>query len=152
MIKNILFPIDLEHESSWRPVLPTAVEISRGHKARLHIMTVAPRLHGAPGLPSPADFGQKGPTLEEYNDSVLKAAEKRLDTFVKENVPDEVATSRIVVSGISAYREILDAARNIPADLIIMSAYRPSLKSFLLGTTAERVVRHADCSVYVVRP
>ncbi|MEZ5601357.1 MAG: universal stress protein [Candidatus Competibacteraceae bacterium] len=51
----------------------------------------------------------------------------------------------------SIYKEILDVAEEINADLIFMAAYRPSVKDYLLGSNASRVVRHARCSVTVVR-
>jgi nucleotide-binding universal stress UspA family protein len=37
------------------------------------------------------------------------------------------------------------------ADLIVLAAHRPELKDYLLGPNASRVVRHAKCSVYVIR-
>ena len=36
-------------------------------------------------------------------------------------------------------------------DLIIMASHRPELQDYLLGPNAARVVRHANCSVLVVR-
>ncbi len=49
------------------------------------------------------------------------------------------------------YQEILSAARKIEVDLIVMASHRPALEDYLLGPNAARVVRHADCSVLVVR-
>ena len=46
---------------------------------------------------------------------------------------------------------ILDLAEKIGADLIVMASHRPELKDYLLGPNAARVVRHAECSVMVVR-
>ena len=37
------------------------------------------------------------------------------------------------------------------ATLIVIGAHRPDLKDYLLGPHAARVVRHAECSVLVVR-
>ncbi|MEP3300223.1 MAG: universal stress protein, partial [Pseudoruegeria sp.] len=37
------------------------------------------------------------------------------------------------------------------ADLIVIGAHRPDFKDYLLGPNAARVVRHSECSVYVVR-
>jgi nucleotide-binding universal stress UspA family protein len=37
------------------------------------------------------------------------------------------------------------------ADLIVVGSHRPAMKDYLLGTNAARVVRHAHCSVLVVR-
>ena len=39
----------------------------------------------------------------------------------------------------------------IKADLIVMGSHRPELRDYLLGPNAARVVRHAPCSVVVVR-
>ncbi|HEU4541604.1 MAG TPA: universal stress protein, partial [Jiangellaceae bacterium] len=63
---------------------------------------------------------------------------------------DEVPTRRIVAEG-RIYREILDAADTTKADLIVMGSHRPELKDYLLGPNAAKVMRHADCSVLVVR-
>jgi nucleotide-binding universal stress UspA family protein len=37
------------------------------------------------------------------------------------------------------------------ADLIIIASHRPGLKDYFLGSTAAKVVRHAKCSVLVIR-
>jgi nucleotide-binding universal stress UspA family protein len=42
-------------------------------------------------------------------------------------------------------------AEKISADLIIMPAHRLKLQDYLLGTNTAKVVRHAQCSVLVVR-
>ena len=49
------------------------------------------------------------------------------------------------------YSEILKVAEDCSADLIIMASHRPELKDYMLGPNASRVVRHANCSVLVVR-
>lgn len=46
---------------------------------------------------------------------------------------------------------ILDAAQDTGADLVILASHRPGLQDYLLGSTAARVVRHARCSVLVMR-
>jgi nucleotide-binding universal stress UspA family protein len=47
---------------------------------------------------------------------------------------------------------ILDAAAAWPADLIVLGSHgRSGLDRFLLGSVSEGVVRHATCSVQVVR-
>ncbi|MDH3475684.1 MAG: universal stress protein [Rhodospirillales bacterium] len=37
------------------------------------------------------------------------------------------------------------------ADLIITGSHKPNVSDYLLGSNAARVVRHASCSVFVVR-
>jgi|AntDeeMetagen681_2_1112603.scaffolds.fasta_scaffold00696_5 nucleotide-binding universal stress UspA family protein len=148
---RILFPIDLDHDSSWKPVLPVAVELARAREATLHVMTVVPKLKRTPGLPSGADFGENVPSIEEYNRTMREAMEQELGRFIADEVPDDVTVEKVVGVG-SVYRQILQVAEDTDANLIVMSGYRPSLQSFLLGTNAERVTRHAGCSVYIVRP
>ncbi len=55
-----------------------------------------------------------------------------------------------VASG-SPSRAILDYADEIKSDCIIIASHRPGMQHLLLGSTAARVVRHAKCSVHVVR-
>jgi nucleotide-binding universal stress UspA family protein len=51
-----------------------------------------------------------------------------------------------------AFQEIAEAARSLPADLIIIATHGyTGIKHALLGSTTERVVRHAPCPVLVVR-
>ncbi len=49
------------------------------------------------------------------------------------------------------YRTILDVAEETKTDLIIVASHKPELQDYLIGSTAAKVVRHAKCSVLVVR-
>ena len=49
------------------------------------------------------------------------------------------------------YHEVLEEAKSIHADLIVMSSHRPAMKTYFLGSNAGHVVRYARCSVLVVR-
>ena len=48
-------------------------------------------------------------------------------------------------------RAITDFAEKVGADCVVVGAHKPELIDFLLGSTADRVVRHAPCSVHVLR-
>jgi nucleotide-binding universal stress UspA family protein len=141
MYKHILLTIDLTDESSWRKALPTALELCRAFDATLHLLTVVP------------DFGMTvvGPFFPEgYADKAIAQAKKEIKDFSAKQVPPEVKVQRVVAYG-TIYEEILEAARKIGADLIVMGSHRPELKDYLLGPNAARVVRHANRSVLVVR-
>jgi len=73
-----------------------------------------------------------------------------LREFVRQHVPEGVRVQNIVSQG-TIYKEILDAAERVGCDLIVMASHRPELADYLLGPNAARVVRHANCSVLVVR-
>ena len=46
---------------------------------------------------------------------------------------------------------ILQLADDIDADVIILASHRPSMSTYLPGSNAAAVIRHAKCSVLVVR-
>ena len=50
-----------------------------------------------------------------------------------------------------AHSVILAYAVEAGADLIVVASHQPGVQDFLLGSTAARVVRHATCSVLVLR-
>ncbi|WP_299351845.1 universal stress protein [uncultured Shimia sp.] len=56
----------------------------------------------------------------------------------------------VVVEGHSG-RTILDWAEENGPDLIVIASHRPGLQDYFLGSTASQVVRHAQCSVHVLR-
>ena len=57
----------------------------------------------------------------------------------------------VVVENGTVYREIVEAAKDLDIEHIVMGANRPSLADYLLGPNSARVARHAGCSVTVVR-
>jgi nucleotide-binding universal stress UspA family protein len=59
-------------------------------------------------------------------------------------------TRHIVATG-RAYEEIIKLAEKAKSSLIVIGAHKPDFKDYLLGPNAARVVRHSNCSVYVVR-
>ncbi len=46
---------------------------------------------------------------------------------------------------------ILDWAEEHKVDCIVVASHQPGLSDYLIGSTAARVVRHAHCSVVVLR-
>jgi nucleotide-binding universal stress UspA family protein len=59
---------------------------------------------------------------------------------------------RVLVRYGTPFAEITDAARTLKADLIILTTHGyTGLKHVFMGSTAERVVRHAPCPVLTVR-
>jgi len=46
---------------------------------------------------------------------------------------------------------VTEYAETIGADCIIVGSHKPELQDYLLGSTAARIVRHAPCSVHVLR-
>ena len=61
----------------------------------------------------------------------------------------EQISTAVLVGNVN--REILDEAKRISADLIVMSSHRTGVRTYFLGSNAGHVVRYAACSVLVVR-
>jgi len=82
-----------------------------------------------------------------------KAAEDALAIIGKEVGLEAPRVSSTVRQG-GVHQEILEEAKAIHADLIVMSSHRPQkpgLRTYFLGSNAGHVVRYAKCSVLVVR-
>ncbi len=141
MYKNVLLPIDLNSIETQETAVEMAIQVAERFGAKLHVMAVIPSL----GVGVVSSFFP-----EDYEEKVLAAAETELQKFLNQRIPEGIEVGHAVASG-TIYKEVLDYAEEIEADLIVMASHRPELKDYLIGPNAARVVRHADCSVLVVR-
>ncbi len=135
MYKKILLPIDHTDANSWEKALPLAREEAAHHGAELQVVTVIPEILKLPNLP------------DNYGDGAAD--------FVKEEITKLVQASGdalpVTVLQGSVYREILKEAHAQDIDLIIMASAKGDFPDYVLGPNVSRVVRHANCSVHVVR-
>ncbi|MFU8778711.1 MAG: universal stress protein [Roseovarius sp.] len=78
----------------------------------------------------------------------LDEAQERLEALARANN----VTARVEVrKGRNPAASILDEAEESSCDLVMIASHRPGLQDYFLGSTAGRVVRHAQCSVLVMR-
>ncbi|NOT53627.1 MAG: universal stress protein [Deltaproteobacteria bacterium] len=143
-IKTIVVPTDFseyaDHAFTWARGLAT------DHKAKIVLVhAVHPTTYYAfPEAVYVTDFAK----LEE---EIVADAQKRLVDFMAKQAPASVTVETRVVVG-EAVWEICQVATQEHADLIVMGSHgRTGLSHVLLGSVAERVVRHAPCPVMVVR-
>jgi nucleotide-binding universal stress UspA family protein len=141
-VKSILVPLDFSPPS--KMALNYAVSVARQFKAKLTLLNVVEPM----GTP---DFAASFPLVME-DERLMVAAKKELERAAKAaRVPHGILEKVLVRFGRS-YHEITEAARTRKVDLIILSTHGyTGLKHALLGSTTERVVRHAPCPVLVVR-
>jgi universal stress protein A len=134
-LKQILVPVDYSPCS--KKALEYAVPFAKQFDAELillHVLQTTPPMLEMP----PVDVE----TVED--------AKKELDEL-QETLQDAVRSSKVLRLG-SPHIEIIAAAKELGSDLIILSTHgRSGLERVLLGSTAEKVVRHAGCPVLVVR-
>ncbi|MEM9578567.1 MAG: universal stress protein [Pseudomonadota bacterium] len=94
-----------------------------------------------------APTGMAGAYISEDD---LQRARRTAQQRLEERIRDISGARAELVNGHSG-REIADFARKSNADCIIMGSHKPGLSDYFLGSTAARVVRHAPCSVIVLR-
>lgn len=140
MARTILMPVDLSDPHSWEKSLPEALYLL-GTDGVLHVASVMPDF----GISQVSTFFK-----QDFEKEALHALGAQLSEWVAQNVPDAVEAHPHVLHG-TIYDEILRAAEKLNVDVIVMGSHRPALQDYLLGPNAARVVRHARCSVYVVR-
>lgn len=82
-------------------------------------------------------------------DAVASALQHSKDVLA-ERVAGHADVQSELIKGHSG-RAINDYAEKVGADCIVIGSHKPGLRDFLLGSTAARVVRHAECAVHVLR-
>jgi universal stress protein A len=140
-IKSILVPIDFSDTS--KKALVYAVRMAEQFGATITMLNVVEPV-------ATPDFAYHPLMLE--TDQIKNAAKTQLVAMVKKlNLPENLIEHTVVRYG-APYVEITEAARTLKVDLIIITTHGyTGLKHVFLGSTAERVVRHAPCPVLTVR-
>jgi universal stress protein A len=139
-LQKILVPVDFSDNS--RRAVDAALEIHRLAGGQITLLFVLEPLIVAFGEALPGDL----PTDQER----LIAAETEMEKLA---AGCEVTTpvESLVVEG-TAWDVICDISDRKQIDLIVIASHGyKGLKRFVLGSTAERVVRHAHCPVLVVK-
>lgn len=140
MFKRILVPVDLAEPELAQPAIDTACAMARGANGSIRIIHVLPMTPVMLAEYVPPDFDAQ--QRKSAEDGVKKlTAECGLE-------PDRV--SGVVRLG-GIYHEVIEEAKAMNADLIVMTSHRPDMRSYFLGSNAGHVVRYANCSVLVLR-
>jgi nucleotide-binding universal stress UspA family protein len=140
MFKQILVPVDLADPELAKPSIETAVALARPTGGHLRLLNVVPTTPGMLAEYVPPDFDEQQ----------RRSAEEALAIIAKESGFDAAHVSATVRQG-GVYHEVLEEAKEIDADLIVMSSHLPAIRTHSLGSNAAHVVRYAKCSVLVVR-
>jgi len=138
MFKSVFIAIDMDEPTSWSKALPTAVAMAKSSDAPLTLGTIIPDWEAVRDAQwSPAAYRK-----------MQEQARIRLDKLADQC---GYALHNIAVGSGSVGGGIVDLAEQAGADLIVLASHRPGLKDYLIGAHALHVVRHARCSVFVVR-
>ena len=140
-ISKILCPVDFSEHS--QAALDQAADVARRFGADLTLVhVVEPVLYPvAYGLPPVSAVDYESVARESAGKAMEKLAAGLGNLKVKVRVDAGAASQRIC-----------ELAKTDGFDLIVLATHGyTGLKHVLLGSTAERVVRHAPCAVLVVK-
>ncbi|PWU11601.1 MAG: universal stress protein [Verrucomicrobia bacterium] len=134
-LQKILVPVDFSDCS--KKALHYAIPFARQFGAELKLLHVLAPYPAVPEM-APYDFDDIHDCREELN-------------RLQKEIEGEVRSTTGLRKGLP-HMEIAAAAREFGADLIIISTHgRKGFSRMLLGSTTEKVVRHAPCPVLIVR-
>jgi nucleotide-binding universal stress UspA family protein len=140
MFHRIVLAVDLADPASSPKGLAQALELVTQSGGDLRLVNVQPLL--------PATFMEYVPT--DFDEEQEKRARDALAEIVANlTLPKTRLTSAVLSGGV--HLELLRDAEAWGADLIVVGSHRPVMSDYLLGSNAKTIVRHAQCSVLVVR-
>ncbi len=136
MYAKILVPVDLSNADKAERMVRKA-EALLDQVGQIVLMNVVEDLPNYLAIDVPMDIIENAVRDAKSQLAVLKEKSARI-------------SSTEIRSGAPA-REILAVAEETGADLIIIASHTPDFTNYFIGATADRVVRHAKCSVLVDR-
>lgn len=143
MSTSVLCAVDVSNGDDDLNTIQTAARMAALDSAQLDVVAVVPDF----GISQVGSFFNKDhhdTMVSEAREALNALVTKALDAAQNDKVRHVIATGR-------AYEEVLKLADKTSADLIVVGAHTSDLADYLLGPNAARVVRHAKCSVFVVR-
>jgi len=140
MYSHIIVAVDLAHGEAGRSLLAKAAKlVDEGGTLRLlHVLEDVPSYIAAE---LPRDLGDRR-AAEAKVELKLLAAEAAAGLGISVEMETRMG---------AAATQILESATDNNADLIMIASHRPGLSDYFIGSTAARVVRHAQCSVLITR-
>lgn len=136
MYRNILVPIDVAHSEKAEEMIAVAEKLS-DKETNLILLSV---VYNLPAY-APVDLTSEYFELSK-KEATVKLSKLSGNTDLKTAIEIQVG---------EAHNNILETAKDKQADLIIIGSHKPGFSDYLLGSTASRVVRHAQCPVMVLR-
>jgi nucleotide-binding universal stress UspA family protein len=143
-LQRILVPVDFSRESA--KAMRYAVTLARQFDASITLVHVVEPAYGPSELPS-GTGARRVPDRER-----LAKAKSKLGIMGQRILGPCRIVETVIRSGL-AFFEITEAAKALASDLIVVGTHGyAGVTRSVMGSTAEKVIRHAPCPVLVVRP
>lgn len=140
-MENIIVPIDFSTQSEY--AFKVAASIAKKHKATVYALHM---LEINEALISSNEGVQMQQTV-----FLMKLAEKRLKEFLDKPYLSDV-TIVPIIKHFKVFSEISNVAKEHNADLIVMGSHgSEGLKEIFIGSNTQKVVRHSDIPVLVIK-
>jgi universal stress protein A len=138
-LSRILVPVDFSELSV--AALPQARLFAKNFRAELILLHVIETY--------PIDYVVGLPESKQLHASLAERARRELQKLTVHLLG---LKPRSLVRWGKPFQEIVSAAQELDVDMIVLTTHgHTGLKHVYLGSTAERIVRHAHCPVLVVR-
>ncbi len=141
MFKQILVPVDLSHTEQLPRLMDAVSRLAHTSEANVCLIYVDKSLEHKAGSPQ-IDTATYHNHVNE-NRQQLTALLKTLDS--------QAFTLTALIREGCVHDQILEEVNRRNVDAVVMMARKPGISSYFIGSSAERVVRHAACSVFVLR-
>lgn len=143
MTNSVLCAVDVSNGDDDIKAIRKAAQLAALDNAQLDVIAVVPDF----GMSQVSSFFSK-----DHHEKMVAEAKEHLNALVTKALDaDQNAKVRHVIATGRAYEEVLNLAKKTGASLIVVGAHKADISDYLLGPNAARVVRHATCSVHVVR-
>jgi nucleotide-binding universal stress UspA family protein len=140
MFKTILVPVDLAEPATAEPAIARALDLARQSGGTVRLLSVRSLV--------PVTYMEFVPATFE-TDRQEEVEAKLAEIAARLDLPADRVSTKVRLG--SVYNEVLEEAEATGADLIVVGSHRPTMATYLLGSNAATIVRHARCSVLVVR-
>lgn len=143
-IHRILVPVDFSEHSA--RALEEAIGLAKRFGAELHLLHCY-QIYPAGAVGFPYDVALP----ESYERAVRESATARLSGWREKAIAQGIRVEQHLSVDFPSHG-IVELAEKLPADLIVIGTRGLSgLKHVMLGSVAERTIRHAPCPVLAVK-
>ncbi|OZV68026.1 universal stress protein [Winogradskyella aurantia] len=140
-MKRIIVPIDFSEHSEY--ALEAAANLAQKYGSELIVLHMLEL--------SNAILTSNGESINEEAVFYLKLAEQKFDAFLDKPYLEGIKITPIV-KHFKVFSEVNDVANELNANLIVMGSHGVSgVKEVLVGSNTEKVVRHSDIPVLVIK-
>jgi nucleotide-binding universal stress UspA family protein len=141
--RHILVPTDFSAASK------KAVEYADAFAATFQCRVTL--LHVLEPMVLPPEYGYMPPYSPE--DEALQVDAVRKQLLERASGMDSARQTEVLVRVGRPWHEVVSAVSELGVDLLVVTTHgRTGLRHILMGSVAEKIVRHASCPVLVVRP